>query len=318
MVAGIPSTLLSSPLLQTNRTHTNASLNSIPTRRELVKEAARDLSLTETREKQKELLAHRWSQCPLTHQALTPPIVSDCAGELYNKDGVLRYLLAEEGGVERKEAEQVLRGKVRSLKDVVELKFEVEKNGAGRWVCPVTGKELGAGSMTKAVYLVPCGHVFSLEAVTEVKSSDCVQCGTIYVPDRDVVPILPSTEADRALVVDRMDQLRALGLSHSLKKVKIEKKRKERENIDPVADTGVRKKTKDDNEVERDQSSRTEKCTSTTGASSTHNEIQRACPSYENDNIASLYVRKDDDKDSKKKKNMDYMTRGYSIPASAR
>lgn len=232
---------------------------------------------------------------------------------------MLRYLLAEEGSAERAAAEEILQGRVRGLKDVVEVRFESERSDEGggaveRWVCPVTRKELGPAA--RAVYIVPCGHVFSHEAVREVKSSDCVQCGTPYVHDRDVVPILPSTEMDKALVVERLDRLRALGLSHSLKKVKSEKKRKVKEIVDPVTDTGMRKRTKDNDEAEHDPRARVQNETSTTGASTTHDQSKRSHPSYENDNIASLYVKKDDQ--GRKKNDSDYMTRGYAIPAGTR
>lgn len=69
----------------------------------------------------------------------------------------------------------MLRGAVKSLKDVVEVRFEVDaeateegrKKGAGRevWVCPVTREVMGPG--VKAVYLVPCGHAFAGSVVKE-------------------------------------------------------------------------------------------------------------------------------------------------------
>jgi hypothetical protein len=57
-------------------------------------------------------------------------VVSDLSGKLYNKDAVLEYLLpAGDGtpGLSKSDNEQVLEGRVRSLRDVVEVKFEVEK-----------------------------------------------------------------------------------------------------------------------------------------------------------------------------------------------
>jgi hypothetical protein len=73
------------------------------------------------------------------------------------------------------DGEEMLEGRVRSLKDVVEVKFESlqedtkadsENARAEQWVCPVSRKELGAG--VKSVYIVPCGHVFAESAVKEV------------------------------------------------------------------------------------------------------------------------------------------------------
>ena len=71
---------------------------------------------------------------------------------------------------------------------MVELKFEVDtergnvhRRGAGTgkgekregWICPITAKVLGPG--VKSVYLVPCGHVFSEEAVRQLKGDKCLQ-----------------------------------------------------------------------------------------------------------------------------------------------
>lgn len=70
-------------------------------------------------------------------------------------------------------------GRVKSLKDVLEVKFEVVKEDGEkkeeRWACPVSRKELGPG--IRSVYLVPCGHAFSESAVKEVGGSDgvCLQ-----------------------------------------------------------------------------------------------------------------------------------------------
>ncbi len=73
--------------------------------------------------------------------------------------------------------EEVLEGRVRGLRDVVEVKFEAEEGRGGkkgeRWICPVTNKALGPG--VKAVYLVPCGHAFSDSAVKEISGDKCLQ-----------------------------------------------------------------------------------------------------------------------------------------------
>lgn len=90
----------------------------------------------------------------------------------------------EESAVRRAEQDELLKGTVKSLKDVVEIKFEIEhlkgqvsaRNGNvrdERWVCPITTKELGSAS--KAVYLVPCGHAFSEIAIKEVSGGNCLQ-----------------------------------------------------------------------------------------------------------------------------------------------
>ncbi|KAI7973434.1 hypothetical protein EIK77_008343 [Talaromyces pinophilus] len=157
---------------------------SIPTRRELVREAAKAPSATQVKEAQREQQEHYWTTDPLSHKPLIRPIVSDSVGNLYNKDSILKYLIgAEDDDISSKaDCDEILQGRVKGLKDVVELKFEVDtegnsKNGGGeKWICPVTTKELGPA--VKSVYIVPCGHVFAEEAVREMKGDTCLQVST--------------------------------------------------------------------------------------------------------------------------------------------
>jgi len=106
---------------------------------------------------------------------------------LYNKDAILEFLLlAGDGtpGMSKSDNEEVLDGRVRSLRDVVEVKFQTAEDGgeevkargspkAAKWVCPITNKALGPG--VKAVYLVPCGHAFLEAAVKEVPGEHCLE-----------------------------------------------------------------------------------------------------------------------------------------------
>ena len=93
---------------------------------------------------------------------------------LYNKDSIIEWLLK---GVEAfGDGEEVLEGRIHSLKDVIEVKFE-----EGR-ICPVSRKELGPGA--KAVYLVPCGHAFSESSVKEVGEGVCLKVRLCSTPSQ--------------------------------------------------------------------------------------------------------------------------------------
>ena len=170
---------------------TNFRLISIPTRRELVREAARAPSTAQVKEAQREQQEHYWTTCPLSHKVLSRPIVSDSVGNLYNKDAVLQFLLPgddAEGISSKSDCEEILCGRVKSLRDVVELHFEIDTErtehpsdriNAHRhelregWTCPITAKPLGPS--VKSVYLVPCGHVFAEEAIRQLKGDKCLQ-----------------------------------------------------------------------------------------------------------------------------------------------
>lgn len=158
---------------------------SIPTRRELVKEAARNPSTTQLKETQNEQQQYYWTTCPLSHKPLCAPIVSDSAGQLYSKVAVLETLLeaglgSTEGG--ERSTEEGFRARVKGLRDIVEVRFQEEdqtesKPSGGsdplKWVCPITQKRLGPG--VKAVYLVPCGHAFLESVVKEMPEENCLQ-----------------------------------------------------------------------------------------------------------------------------------------------
>ncbi|KAL2056749.1 hypothetical protein ABVK25_003144 [Lepraria finkii] len=196
---------------------------SIPTRRELVKEAARDLSTTQVKEIQTEQQEHYWSTCALSHQPLSLPVVSDALGTLYNKDAVIDYLLSagQEDKQDLQARGEAFKDRLRSLRDVVEVKFQVQDGDEKRsttkqtWVCPVTGKALGPS--VKAAYVVSCGHALSESAIKEMGGESCLQCNEPYMAD-NIIPILPTSQTEKDRLEQRIQKLKEQGLTHSLKK----------------------------------------------------------------------------------------------------
>lgn len=214
---------------------------SIPTRRELVKEAARNPSAAQVKESQHEQQEYQWNTDPISRQPLEQPVVSDSSGKLYNKATILEYLVE---GTRKEDAERETQGAVKSLKDIVEVKFELdtdESDAAAKkraWKCPVTGDRLGPAS--KAVYIVPCGHAFSGAAIKEVSGEKCLTCDTEYASN-DIIPINSLVDTDIARLALRTKTLQEKGLTHSLKKAsgggKKRKKRDEQTNGAAVEDS---------------------------------------------------------------------------------
>ncbi|RAO73995.1 uncharacterized protein BHQ10_010007 [Talaromyces amestolkiae] len=306
---------------------------SIPTRRELVREAAKAPSATQVKEAQREQQEHYWTTDPLSHKPLLRPIVSDSVGNLYNKDSILKYLIgAEDDDISSKaDCDEILQGRVKGLKDVVELKFEVDtegvsKNGNGeRWICPVTTKELGP--TVKSVYIVPCGHVFAEEAVREMKGDTCLQCSEPYT-DENVIVILPTKEADKQRLISRGQKLAEQGLTHSLKKLSGSKKRKKHANgessLAATTEESAASSTKAKAEsIDKDKPS----ISSASGIKNASTAILTAKVLEEeqerkkrqkmarSENLQTLFHN---DNDKRKMKDGDFMTRGFSIPANAR
>ncbi|PKS10937.1 hypothetical protein jhhlp_002695 [Lomentospora prolificans] len=204
---------------------------SIPTRRELVKNAARNPTISELRATAHESLSHAWSHCPLTGDKLDMEnTVSDWCGRLYNYESVLKALMPVDD--DDAKDEEIGAGEVsfastgiKSLRDIVKVKFKryTPPEGKAKWACPISLKEFGAG--TKALYIVPCGHAFSEVAMKEVQEKTCPECGESF-EETNVIPILPTTEAETKKLAERIEKLQEEGLAHSLKKDKKAGKKK--------------------------------------------------------------------------------------------
>ncbi|KAJ9659908.1 Replication termination factor 2 [Coniosporium apollinis] len=290
---------------------------SIPTRRELVKEAARQPSATELKETRHEQREYHWSTDPLSQKPLRAPVVSDCNGKLYNKDAIIEFLLPADGEDavrEKAEKEKVLLGAVKSLKDVVEVKFQVDEGG--KWICPITNKTLGPG--VKAVYIVPCGHAFADSVVKEIEERKCLQCNEAYA-ENDVIPILPTTPTDIARLSLRMKTLKEKGLTHSLKKAAgAGKKRKK------GLENGEAKSAEVASEVEEKPAASAPSAGIKNSATASltakvlkeQEERNKRRKMDTNGNLQSLFSSRDPSKPSGK--GSDFMSRGFSIPANAK
>ncbi|KAI9805477.1 MAG: hypothetical protein M1825_000728 [Sarcosagium campestre] len=309
---------------------------SIPTRRELVKEAARSKTTTQVKETQQEQQSWDWTTCPLSHMPLSQPVVSDCAGKLYNKDAILEFLLPSDDSAKKAESTEYLNGRVKSLRDIIEVKFEVEtesKDGtttrAGDiWVCPITRKRLGPG--LKSVYLVPCGHAYSEIAIKEVSSDTCLQCNENYTPD-NVIPILSISNSECDRLIKRAEDLRERGLTHSLKKLSGSGKKRKK----PTTGDAPNAITVNDSEDVKTSaalepnvsapSKNTSAISATIKNANTASLTSKVLKDEEerskrrkramNDNLKGLFSN---GATSKEGKSGDFMTRGYSIPASTR
>lgn len=314
---------------------------SIPTRRELVKEAARNPSTTQLKETQNEQQQFHWTSCPLSNQPLTIPIVSDSSGVLYNKAAVLESLI-EAGKKSEKPVEadgnEGFEFRVRSLRDIVEVKFHVEESETKnpgmlsrlKWVCPITKKALGPG--VKAVYLVPCGHAFLETVIKEMPGESCLQvcilstwlqtltdlsqCSEPYT-ENNVISILPISTVETERLNNRIQSLKQKGLTHSLKKAtNLNKKRKK--NI--MSETGISEQTLDNQRIDStaipvEGGIKNEETASLTAkVLAEEQDRNKRRKMVANDNLKSLFSTKN----VMNEKHTDFMTRGFSIPANAK
>ncbi|KAK1767878.1 Rtf2 RING-finger-domain-containing protein [Phialemonium atrogriseum] len=214
---------------------------SIPKRRELVKSPPRNPTVSQLKATALESLTHAWTHDALTSEPLTlESVVSDWRGRLYNYETVLEKLMPSDdsnnndddnttpatANGESKELNFASTG-IKSLRDVVKLKFKryspPGEKGREIWACPLSLKELGPA--TKAVYLVPCGHVFAEVSIKTIQEELCPECSESFESD-NVIDILPTEQSDMERLSKRMDGLVASGLTHSLRKDKSQGKKK--------------------------------------------------------------------------------------------
>ena len=285
---------------------------SIPTRRELVKEAARNPSAAQVKESQQEQQEYQWSTDPISRQPLETPIVSDTSGKLYNKATILEYLVE---GTRKEDFERETQGAVKSLKDIVEVKFELDTDGDATkkkqaFKCPVTGDKLGPGS--KAVYIVPCGHAFSGAAIKEVSGEKCLTCDVEYASN-DIIPINSLVDTDIARLSLRAKTLQEKGLTHSLKKAPgaKDKKRKKRDEQAADGDEAASKAVK---VAKEDKDTSNGKINNSSTASLTAKVMaqteQAKKRKMENENVKSLFSNRD--QTASLGNSAGFMTRGFS------
>lgn len=286
---------------------------SIPTRRELVKEAARNPSAAQVKESQHEQQEYHWTTDPISRQLLVQPVVSDSSGKLYNKATILEYLVE---GTRKEDFERETQSAVKSLKDVVEVKFELDTDtdsadGAAKkqaWKCPVTGDKLGAGS--KAVYIVPCGHAFSGAAIKEVSGEKCLTCDVEYASN-DIIPINSLVDTDIARLSLRAKTLQEKGLAHSLKKAsgggKKRKKRDEQavDGDETTAKVKASAPAKEDSNGKINNSS-TASLTAKVMAQTEQSKKRK----MDNENVKSLFSNRD--QTAALGNSAGFMTRGFS------
>jgi hypothetical protein len=224
---------------------------SIPTRRELVKSAARNPTVSELKATALESLSHAWTNDPLTSEPLDMEgVVSDWRGRLYNYESILKALIPNDDDsvalslddAESPELTTFASTGIKSLRDVVKLKFKRYSppghKGKEIWACPVSLKELGAS--TKAVYLVPCGHVFADMAIKQIQEEACPECSEPFKAEH-VIPILSTEKSELQRLATRLDDLKARGMTHNLKKDKSAGKKK-RKAEDSNGDNGPKGK----------------------------------------------------------------------------
>ncbi|KAG2609911.1 replication termination factor 2-like [Panicum virgatum] len=142
----------------------------------------------------------RFTCCALSGEPLAAPAVADRLGNLYNKEALVEALL-------HKRLPKAL-SHIRGLRDMIPIHLhprpDAEAAGEVRFQCPVTGLEFNGKYQFLA--LRGCGHVLSVKALKEVKTSACLVCHKEF-EEADKMPI-NGTEEEVAVLRKRMEEER--------------------------------------------------------------------------------------------------------------
>jgi len=108
----------------------------------------------------------------MTKEALKAPIVACALGNLYNKEGVISYLLNK--------TKDPAFSHIKSLKDVCEVRFtpnpaHATNPNCSPFVCPITMTEVGGKH--QFITFRECGCVLSKRVLKEIPSTECLNCG---------------------------------------------------------------------------------------------------------------------------------------------
>lgn len=166
-----------------------------------------------------------WTLCRVSRHRLQAPVMLDRLGQLYNKDGLIEYLLRRSKHTAT-EAENLAARHIRGLKDVRAVTLapnpvrEAERGEAlyYPYACPLTQRPMNGKN--KFVALWTCGCVLSEVGLRETAfpgaprkevatPTPCPQCGVPFQPaalwraaptvEDDVVALYPPPETQRAL-----------------------------------------------------------------------------------------------------------------------
>ncbi|XP_071699855.1 uncharacterized protein [Rutidosis leptorrhynchoides] len=154
----------------------------------------------------------KWLNCALSNEPLKHPIVIDNLGNLFNKQALVEALLT-------KKLPKAF-SHIKGLKDMIAVELEsIQGEGSDsdvKFQCPITGLEFNG--KYKFYALKSCGHVLSVKALKEVKSSSCHVCRKEFVESDKIV--INGNEEEVIALRERMEIEKAEKAKLREKKVK--------------------------------------------------------------------------------------------------
>lgn len=136
--------------------------------------------------------------CTVSKEPLRSPVVMCSSGRLYNKESILKVLLERRMLTDSGPTESLATvAHIKGIKDVKKLNLtsnpafdDVDASPSGcPFICPITRKEMNG--TIKFLMLKNCGCVIAEQALKEVSSETCLNCGKVRVAN-DLAEINPA------------------------------------------------------------------------------------------------------------------------------
>lgn len=148
-----------------------------------------------------------------------------------------------------------------------------------------------------------------------------LQCNEPYIPD-NIIPILPLSSVDNERLIARIQNLKEQGLTHSLKKALGggKKRKKNVASAEPVISGGMQDNLNTNTQAQRTLAAPQDNIRNESTAALTAKVLAEEKDRVKkrkldtNENLKSLFSSKN----RMAEKHTDFMTRGFSIPASAK
>lgn len=191
---------------------------SIPTRDVLAKTKKAKKTAKQVTFGQSELL--NWTHCHLTAEPLTPPIVCDNLGNLYNKMALIETMINKKMPKSLSYIERISKDTVNCNVTMIE---KMDPTNGGIFECPISG--LIANGKYAFVVLRKCGCFLSERALKNIqKRKECLVCGKKMdemINDYTQIPINSDNQKKDKLFKMMLEQ----------KKTKKHKKKKKKKDV---------------------------------------------------------------------------------------
>ncbi len=162
---------------------------------------------------------------------------------------------------------------------------------------------------------MPSGTLILWEYYLYYENADKWQCNEPYTAE-NIIPILPTSQTDKDRLEQRITVLKSQGLTHSLKKAPgAGKKRKKAATVDEAAvEEELLRPTHTKSEKPESNINNVGTASLTAKVLAEQEERNKRRKLGANDNVKSLFSNKN----GMDEKHLDFMTRGFSIPANAK